>query len=314
MTKDRTNNGHNISEILFFVLLSALLWLVIKLSATYTVIEPFSIHFTDIPADYIINDDHYEVEIVMTTTGFKLLNYYFKTQKKRYIEISLGNNQYSYITGNRFSLNKSQIEDAVSSFMQIPKTDVRAGSDDIIFIMNKLASKKVKVIPDIQLHFEKQFNSYGLTKISPDSVTIFGPQDALNDINYVYTQSKVIKNVDKDIQIDIPISLDATLHSDTDNVNIFIDVENFTETETEVPISVPAHSNLRLFPNKIKVKYVVALKDYSNINSMSFHAEIDTTSLSHREDLLPVLLTIYPNNIQNISLSPQKVEYIITNE
>lgn len=314
MAKDKTNGGHKISEILFFILLSALLWLIIKLSATYTVVVPFDVHFTDVPADYIIDKDDYKVEVAMTTTGFKLLNYYLKTQKKRKINISLKNNQYIYKGDNVFSLGKSQIEDAVSSFMQIHKNEVSMEDNEIIFVMNELAFKKVKVIPDIQVQYEKQFSNYGLTKTSPDSITIFGPQDILDGINHVYTQFKFIKNVNKDIQISIPVSLDPRLHSNIDNVNVFIDVENFTETETEVPISLPANCYLRLFPDKIKVKYVVALKDYSNINSMSFHAEIDTISLKQKEDLLPVQLTIYPNNIQNISFYPSKVEYIITNE
>lgn len=69
--------------------------------------------------------------------------------------------------------------------------------NEIIFVMNELAFKKVKVIPDIQVQYEKQFSNYGLTKTSPDSITIFGPQDILDGINHVYTQFKFIKTSTK---------------------------------------------------------------------------------------------------------------------
>ena len=71
---------------LVFMLVAALLWLIIKLSDTYTVTVPFAIHYVDIPASQIVSDNDQEVSATVTTSGFKLLNYYFRKKEQRKIE------------------------------------------------------------------------------------------------------------------------------------------------------------------------------------------------------------------------------------
>ena len=77
------------SSIFFFVAVAALLWLVIKLSANYVVTEPLTLNMKDAPSDLIITNETQKINVTLSTSGFELLNYYFKPSSRRKVDISL---------------------------------------------------------------------------------------------------------------------------------------------------------------------------------------------------------------------------------
>ena len=87
--KQESESLQQASSILFFVTIAAFLWLIIKLSADYTVTEPLTINMKDAPANLVITDDSQKHKVTLSTNGFKLLNYYLKPQSRRKVDISL---------------------------------------------------------------------------------------------------------------------------------------------------------------------------------------------------------------------------------
>ena len=299
----------------FFIFLAALLWLIIKLSSNYTVTEPFTAYFTNLPSEKLISCDHQQIRATISTTGYKLLNYYFTPINKRNIYIDLDEIPYHSNIKNTYTINGVYAEEAIATFMDINKKDIIINEPDITFTMDDLASKFVSVIPDLKMSFERQYSNYGNPKVTPDSVRVYGSADVISTLRNIYTQSVTLKNLNQDTSIEVPLDLlGGKLHTDISSIKLDIEVEKYTEAIAEVPIMKNDNIKLRLFPEKVQIRYVVALKDYSNVNSLSFRAEIDTLPLLSRESLLPVQLTQYPDNTQIMSISPQEVEYIIIQE
>ena len=310
MAKDEQNQSlRRFSVMIIFILIAALLWLIIKLSDTYTVTSPFAIHFVEIPADHLVTNDS-KVSATMTTTGFKLLNYYFKTKPNRKIEISLKEVKYKQFDTNRYSINGRFVEEKIAEFMSTSPADINLVDENAYFTMSTLASKKVKIVPETSLTFEKQYGFYGTPTATPDSITVYGFSDNINSINEVHTKTITRKNVSESINASARIDLADGFYADADHVDVSISVEKFTEAEVVVPISIPGNLKIHLYPNKASIRYKVAMKDYGIINSQSFKAEIDTTDM-YFNDYLPVKLGFYPNNTQIICIEPKEVEYII---
>ena len=310
MAKDEQNQSlRRFSGMVIFILIATLLWLIIKLSDTYTVTSPFAIHFVEVPADHLVMNDS-KVSATMTTTGFKLLNYYFKTKSNRKIEISLKEVKYRKFDTNRYSINGRFVEEKIAEFMSTNPNDVKLTDENVYFSMSTLASKRVKIVPKTNITFEKQYNFYGEPVATPDSITVYGSADNINNINEVHTETINRKNVHQNISTSAKIDLAEGFYADFDHVDISICVEKFTEAEVVVPIGIPENLKLHLYPNKASIRYIVAMKDYAIINSLSFKAEIDTTNMFFN-DFLPVKLVLYPNNTQIIKVDPKEVEYII---
>lgn len=311
MAKDsHKQNIRSLSGMLLCVLIAALLWLIIKLTLVYSVTEPFAIKYVDIPADQIIQNDNYHVDATITTTGFKLMKYYFIGKNKRVITLSLKDISYKKSSFETYCYSKRFLEESISEFLGVTTNEISVAEELQYFVMSKLASKKVKIIPQTNFTFDKQYNYYGEPTSIPDSATIFG---SLNDIQGIqHLQTKVInrKNVKQSVECHAKLNLDDNIQCDVSNVNVVVNVEKFTEAKAEVPISIPDGAKLHLYPNKVKIRYIVALKDYPIINDISFKVTIDTSDIFINETL-PVKLVLYPNNTQIIGIDPEEVEYIV---
>lgn len=303
-------NIRSISGMLICMLIAALLWLIIKLTVVYTVTEPFAIRFTDIPADQIIQNDNYHVDVTMTATGFKLMNYYLKAKNNREIELSLKEINYKKTNFETYSYSKRFLEEKIAEFIGVNTTDVIISDESQYFVMSKLTSKKVKIIPQTNLDFEKQYNYYGEPVAIPDSATIYGAIKDIEDIQYLQTEVVTVKNVNQNIDTKAKIAVNEAVQCDVNEVEVIVNVEKYTEAEVEVPITIPDGSDLHLFPNKVKIRYIVAIKDYPIINDISFKVTINPDDIFSNETL-QVKLLLYPNNTQILSINPEAVEYIV---
>ena len=314
MAKEEQSQGfRRFSGMIVFILIAATLWLIIKLSDTYTVTVPFAIHYVDIPASQLIQDNDQEISASVTTTGFKLLNYYFKKRKNRKIDISLKEVKYKKTEDETYSFSSRYIIDEIGELLSSNANDIILTDDVQYFNMSRLASKKVKVVPETNFLFETQYNYYGEPSATPDSITIYGSMSDINSTKEVKTKVITRKNVNQSIVTKAEIDLDKMLTADYNEVEVSVNVEKYTESEVIVPITIPENLNIHLYPNKATVKYIVAMKDYAIINTMSFKAVADTTDMLFR-DVLPVQLVLYPNNTQIIGIDPKEVEYIIVQQ
>lgn len=303
-------NFKSITGMIICIIIAALLWIIIKLTVEYTVTEPFAIRFTDVPADQIIQNENYRVEATMTTTGFKLMNYYLKAPKNREIQLSLKDINYKKINFETYSYSKRYLEESIAEFINATSNEVQVADELQYFVMSKLASKKVKIIPQTSFDFERQYNYYGEPIAIPDSATVFGTSKDIQDIQYIQTEVVSRKNVIQNIDTKAKLALKENIQCDVNEVEIVVNVEKYTEAEVEVPITIPDETQLHLFPNKVKIRYIVAIKDYPIINDISFKVAIDSESIFLNETL-PVKLLLYPNNTQIISINPEQVEYIV---
>ena len=314
MAKEQQKQGvGGFSTMIFFILIAGLLWLIIKLSDTYTVTVPFAIHYVDIPSSQLIENNDEEVNVTVSTTGFKLLNYYFKTKKNRKIDISLKEAKYKKNDDRLYSYNSRIIIDKVGEMLASNTTDISTTDDIQYFTMSRLASKKVKIVPVTNFTFEKQYGFYGEPSATPDSITVYGSVNDVNNTKEIRTRIVTRKNVNQNIETKVKIDLKDGLNADIDEVEVFANVEKFTESEAIVPIIIPGKLKLHLYPDKVAVRYKVAMKDYAIINDLSFKAIVDTTDMLFN-DVMPVQLVLYPSNTQIIGIDPKEVEFIIVQQ
>lgn len=314
MAKEEQNKGvRGLSGMIIFILIAALLWLIIKLSDTYTVTVPFAIHYVDIPASQLIEDNDEEVNVTVSTTGFKLLNYYFKTKPNRKIDISLKEVKYKINEDKTYSYSSRFIIEKVGEMLASNTSDITVTDDVQYFKMSRLASKNVKIVPETSFSFEKQYNYYGEPSATPDSITIYGSVENVNNTKEIRTQVVTRKNVNQNVVTKAKIAIDESLNADINEVEVSVNVEKYTESEVVVPLTIPGNIKMHLYPDRVAVRYIVAMKDYAIINNMSFKAVVDTTDMFFN-DVLPVELVLYPNNTQIIGIDPKEVEYIVVQQ
>lgn len=311
----KTNNDKSglkkISAVFLFTCISALMWLIIKLSNNYIVTLPFNIEIIEQPVNQTLPENNYSIEAAIEASGYKLLNYYLSPERLRGIVVSLKDTKYKKTEDDKYSFATVTIKELIANLMKINANEVSVKENDFIFTMYRLASKRVKVVPKTNISFDSQFNFYGEPSVTPDSITISGAYNTIKDIYFVNTNTLTKRNVRSSLSQSVGLQLDDDVFSETKEVEISIEVEKFTESEVTIPINTLNISNIYLFPNEVKIRYIVAMKDYSNISNLSFNVEIDSTDFRNR-DRLPLKLVVSPSNTKVTSISPSEVNYIMT--
>lgn len=309
--KNKSQAFKQFSSMMTFVIIAALFWLLIKLSSNYTVTEPLTINIKDTPADLVLTNGTQEINVTLSTNGFELLHYYFKPSSRRKVDISLEEVPLHKDSESTYSFGSSYAKEKIANFLTLEPNEVSFEDNRITLNMEQLDSIRVRVIPNVDITYEKQYNRLDKIQLTPDSVTIYGPKNKISEIDNVFTQSLVLRNVNQNINIDLPLKLDKTLNANHKNINVKISVEKYTEAVANVPITNNSKNNLRLFPDKVKIKYIVSLTDYNIIKENSFKVNIDTANINPENNFLPIYLTDYPSNTKILSIEPKEVEYII---
>ena len=94
-------------------------------------------------------------------------------------------------------------------------------------------------------------------------------------------------------------------------VKATVQVEKYTETDVKVPVALPEAQQIRFFPDALTVKCLVAIKDYASINTDDFRVVIDTAQLHALQPLVDVRLVSWPQYVQVLGVTPDKLEYLI---
>ena len=301
------------SVFLIFLAVSSMMWLLIKFSKEYSVSIEVPVVYKDLPVDKVlINKTESIIYIEISDFGFELIGpsifgfgdpislsasdfYKYKISEKRIKWYMLPNTMKNLIQQN--SDSKRQID--------------IINPDSLILIFEEKQMKKVKIAVNIKLQLAPQYQFKETVRIQPDSVLIYGSINELNSIDSIQTQLMNFHNLDHSVQEELNLILPSSVETNSLKTNLYIEVEKFTETEIEVPISKDFldEEEVKIFPEKVKIRYTVSLEDFHKIQKNFFKviAEVDTLSSGK----LNIYLQKYPENIQIIDYSPKLAEYII---
>jgi hypothetical protein len=189
--------------------------------------------------------------------------------------------------------------------------------DTIYLSFEPEKSRKIPVSADFDVTYEKQFMRYGTVDYTPDCVTVKGPQVMIDELDTVSLGKIKLDQLNKNYTGEKHFPTDSTyrhLSFNPEVVKFSVPVEKYTEAELEVPVKMVNSQGLKvkIFPDKVKVLYTVALKDYAKIEPGMIVMIADLSTINLSEDgKIKVGIESYPSYIRINKLVPEKVEFII---
>ncbi len=337
MTKEQTENKNRIQKtmhqlgetilkidrrVLFFIIfvaLSALLWLLNALSKDYITEIECPIEFYNIPEDYVlVGDVASHVNLQVSGRGFTLLKYSLGS-----IALPFNLDLQSYFSVNQeqqksiefqyyVSSKKEQIERFLND--EIKVLSVSPGTIKLRF--DKLHEKIIKVEPVTNLTWAPQYRQKGLPKTKPDSVIVLGPKSVLDTLKSIKTEPIEAEDIQSDLTYKTKLSAPKQCNITQKKATVSIKTEQFTENTVKVPIKItnkPDSVALTIFPNQIKVTYLVSFEDYNVIQPNDFKAAIDFNEINNQNtpQELQVNLLYVPEGAKILKFWPQKARFII---
>ena len=304
---------HNVKAFLICLAISTGLWMLIKLSGQYTTQATFGVRLVDAPTDQLVtSDEQQSVKFSLQAKGFKTLGCKLLSDSKRSVSVSLAEVPYHLESGNTYSLSSQYVAEQIANLLDVSASDITMNDNKLYFDMETMKSKVVPVVLRSDIRTQQRYETYGLPIIEPATVTVFGPKAVLDTLTSVPTQMLAKSLVSQTIEETVGLDFSGgVLRCDVTEAKVTIEVLQFTEQELVVPVSMPDTLKIRLFPETVKVKYIVAMKDYPSMTADMFKVEIDPMQLDGEHILLDVKLSKQPDNIELLSVDPQRIEYLL---
>ncbi len=308
----------------FFLCLifSFIAWLFIKLSMEASTLVPVKVDVSNIPENLIFTGQSDSTFIfTIETTGIRILtNRTFR--RKNLLEADFASIQRVRDQENQFFFTASQAEVRFSVQNDISRASLSAHPDTIFFRAKNAFVKKVPVIVDKQIDYRPGFRMYDFPEISPDSVYVRGPIDLKDSVDFILTSPLRHSQADRDIERQLNLinpfeALQVSLSEE--KVQVMINIEEFTEAMLELPVLMNCpeieeafpDSRILLFPDRVNIFYLVALRDLNAISSDMFKVKAQCPdTLAQNQTRLKIQLIEQPGLVELSRIRPPEVEYV----
>lgn len=312
----RKNNRPVIFVICVFI--ASVLWLVSVLGKSYDAEVSVPIQFTNLPKDKVlINNPPRKITLKLESNGFTLLRHKLQLtinpvnfNVKQFIIQSTESDEQS-----TFTIDLKQYIPQISKQISSDITILDVIPQTINFYFDQIVSTNKKVAHNFTLNFDNHYFLSDSIKFSPDSVLITGPQSVVEQINIIQTSKLEFKKLNASVnKKNIKLEPIQDITYSPKKVAVTIPVSLYTEYTAEIPITqnnVPDSLNMIVLPGRVKIKCLVSVEQYANLDVSSFIFAIDYLQIDPESNKYSVLPVRAPSYIKSLTYSPLEVDYLV---
>lgn len=189
--------------------------------------------------------------------------------------------------------------------------------DSLYFDFSSRAVKRVPVELQYKLGYKRQFILSDDVVLNPNYVTISGPAETIAGIRSWKTDSLTAQDVED--PIDQTVRLKSVPESNMSifpkAVRVHVPISEFTEKTVEVPVKLINNKNyysVKMFPQKVKITFTVALNKYAITDEHDFEAIADLSLWQDQHYAqLPVKVIVTPPYCKLVKIEPQNLDFIV---
>ncbi len=311
--KARVNRPQHFTFVIF-IIVSAIFWLLIKLSQEYSETYNMSITYQDVPNNKLLTQKiDSTVKFNITARGFYLLELSLLHPEE--LIIHLKNYTIHKSDENKYYISTLPLKESIAKLLDIDPTLVNFSKNTLSFKLEKLYSKKVNVINDVRISFEGSFSLYHPAVLTPSRVLIYGSKSSLDTIKGIHTKAVELNNIKENTTIDIELKNPnpELFKLNPEKVKLTLEVAKFTQSKVVVPITAKnGKYQIETFPKMDTVYFNVALKDFDKVSAKQFIVSPDINGVDLKKaNKLLLKVTKHPNFVKNIRTEPTDVEFIL---
>lgn len=302
----------------FFLFLSFVFWYLNSLGKDIEVDIRYPVRYVNIPKERVLVEDlPAKLTLFLKGPGYSILKLKISGTKTPVI-LDVSDINYRRVPGS------STLSYYVITSGLIPKltnqlrAECRITSiqpDTLFFSFDRIVTKTVPVAADIEVVTDKQYFIKGKIIAEPDSVIITGPYHVVDTISVVRTRKRRLTGVNETLKKNFALIEGTNYIVSEKKVSLTIPVEQFTEAEIVVPVrilNIPDSIDIKIFPDVVTVKCLVAISDYRKISELPFEVILDAgkADLTSSEKI-PVDIINVPPFVNSLRFAPSKVDFLI---
>jgi YbbR domain-containing protein len=289
------------------IIFSFLLWGSISLSDYYYTNVDVKLSLVNFPKNYTTGSKLPDkVTLKVKGQGWKLVSFNVGSDADFKVSVNHDSGKkvisvYNYLESNRWLLSDVDI--------------ISIHPDTLSFYVEKIITRKLPVIPDLDLDYKP---GYGLAQdiiVKPDSVIVHGPTSILKTIKGVKTEKMSFTPLDSKTDASIQLASMRGFSFNTDLINLTLDVQKIVDKNFEnIPIEVldvPPGKEVLLIPNKIGINARGGIEVLGRLKENQFRAFIHYRDVVMDTTGSVTAFIDKPRNVIIQFLKPERLRYII---
>jgi len=302
----------------FFLLLAFIFWYLNSLEKNVEYDMKYPVRYINLPEERVLADDlPAEIDLYLKGPGYSILKLKLAGNRSPVI-LDVSTINYRRVPGSRTLSYYIITTGLIPKLRNQLRTDCEISSikpDTLFFAFDRIITKKVQVIPHIEVSTQKQYLVKGNILAVPDTISLTGPKRILDTINTVKTKLKRLRGVNETITKSFALVTPEGCTISSRKVTLTIHVEQFTEAEINVPVKIlncPDSISVKIFPDVVSVKCLVAIGDYKKFEEIPFEVVLDlATADLNSSGKIPVGFRNIPPFVSSLRVTPSKVDFLI---
>lgn len=296
---------------LFFLALSGAFWLMLALNDTYEREIRFPIRIVNIPKNVVLTSDADDtIRVTVRDKGYTLCAYLYGENIKR---IDLPFSQYTKKKGYGL-VGAQELTKLIYQELFSSSRIVGIKPDKVEYFYNYGMHKRMPVklfgniVPEASYYLAK-------VEFSPNFVDVYGSQDKLDSLKWIFTERLNIRNLKDTIVKTLDLRKIKGVKCVPSKVKISVFPDILTEESVEVPITalnMPEGKVLRTFPARVKVVFTVGASSFRLVTPDKFRVVVDYNELQNKpSEKCALRIAQVPHGIRNAHTEVSQVDYLV---
>ena len=311
----------NFKRILYSFLIAFIFWFFIKSEDTYTVNLNIPLVARNLQEQKTYKEEVPEtIFISLKGTGrsfiwLRVFNNFYSDDFKAVIDLSSITDQYNFELDSYYKENPEKL--VLPSSLDLEFVEV-LNPRNVQIKLQRYMVKKVPIESQILVSTEPGYISLE-EQFSPDSISIGGPEEAVNKIDFVFTEKDTLVDLVAPVNGNWSILNPNKLVSfDPKKVDALIDVQPISETIiTGIPVELinkPNDVNVFVNPATVSLTIVGGLKQITNIFPEDIDVIIDFDLWNSEKQFYSPTIKLPDYLIEWKDLSPNNLEILVIKE
>lgn len=314
----RSHRESDIFVFAFFLLLSFAFWYLNGLSNEIENQIRYPVRYVNPPRDrLLISNMPSRLGMTLRGPGYSLLKLRFSGSRAPLI-IDLSKLNYRLLPDSdpeSYFILTSSLTDQIHRQMRADFSILEILPDTLVFMFDRLGSKKVPVVADVEVVTDKDFFVSDKIGTDPDSIVITGPWPVIDSVKAVKTKNKKYTGISRSFSRVVQLEGARDYSISERKVSVVVPVEQFTEASLDLPVKLinkPDSLEIKLFPDEVNVRLLVAVSDYNAVLESNIQAVIDVGAVKIEGlEKLPVTIINVPRFARSLRYSPQEIDYLL---
>ena len=306
-----SNINKQLFTFLFFLILSAIFWLILTLNEGYEKELKIPVRIVNVPKNVMLTSPSVDtVRATVRDQGWVLLNYMFGEYNNN-VKIDFRNYDKTFGKG---VVPNADLKRLVEQSLESSSKVTAVKPEKLEYFYNNGEHKRVpvhwngRVIPE-QLFFISHVD------YKPDTVDVYASREKLDSIRIVYTEPLNYVGFRDTLLVDCKLAHAADVKVVPERIQVVFHTDLLTEESIDVPIkciNLPAGKTLRTFPAKVQVNFVAGVSQIRELTADEFIVVADYLEIEQKaSEKCNIYLKEVPHGISRATLNTKQVDYLI---